>query len=781
MPSANAGGASTLIPIDPMIGEDFTFSVTFDNPGTIDRNSDGVPDTVYGPYIDMVFDGGLDAGIGSGAEISNDGITFVNANYLGSTVQSHVQTVGATGSVTHHWATDTSGAPLVVSGLTPGDQFVTLLMPFGSFTPGQTPAEVVVNAHMSINADVNVPLDVDIITGAMFGTDSLNNPGTDNPLRSIDQRTLHFLPEVIAFNTDIRVANVRSDCQEQHGTPDDTRSTESNHQEIPTGPNFPGVYVSTIDIAAGQTVGGPTTGIIYTQHIPNTVLYTGVLSVEVNGTATTAFTIVQEPTGANGGDLVLRLNNPVTGTSDADDIIIEYGFYVPETSGAGGNVLNPVTGDDGHLINDGEVTYRWTPIDSTHDAPVTATIDAEVDADGNFSDNPNVDDISHLQSIAIQKSHTFATDTGTAAAGTLGAYNPGDILAYTLDFQLSDYFSFGDGSADSVANFTIVDTIANGLVPVDGSFDPDFAFTLNPTITIYEEGSLRGSLPLDLSTQGRLWWTTPGTTSTVDSNGNPIEVPDGSVNVHYDLQAILIELGDDGILNGGYSSGSPSGATYGTITYQSTIQQYYANGYQLPVGAEHNIDQGDILAGGVTITGDIFDRGTGLFTGASEADQSCDSLAVVTGGVEKEIYAINTVIGNFSTPSIQPGDTISYRLTYDLPISSTEDFHMVDYLPLPVFDVMDPDQDGTPSGWTQVQNINNPLSALEIGRIPSALVAGSWFFGPDHTYTGTSLPTTSRDAGNNSLSLDWLFECGKSDIDEIRNILFYVSPDACGH
>ncbi len=142
-----------------MIGEDFTFTVTFDNQST---------STVYGPYIDLVLDRGLE-----GTEPTDgswdDGISFVGAQYLGQDVQSFAQLVDSTGSVTHHWATDAAGDPLKITGLKPGDQFVTLLLPFGSFTPDQTPADIVVTAHMSDNADVGTALNVDVISGAMYG------------------------------------------------------------------------------------------------------------------------------------------------------------------------------------------------------------------------------------------------------------------------------------------------------------------------------------------------------------------------------------------------------------------------------------------------------------------------------------------------------------------------------------------------------------------------------------------------------------------------------------
>ncbi len=585
-----------------------------------------------------------------------------------------------------------------------------------------------------------------------------NNPAARSAhKRCYSKQNIKFLPEVIAFNTDIRVANVRSDCQQQHDPPDDTRNIEVNHQEIPTGPNFPGEYISTIDIAAGQTVGGPTGGgFIYTQHIPDNISYTGNISVKDSSGSDLAYTVSQQPTGSSGGDLVLTLNNPTVGTAASNDVVITYGFYVPETSGSGSAVINANTGDDTHVINNGEIAYTWTPIDSAHDATVTGTVNAEVDEDGNFSDNANVDDISHAQSIAIQKDHTFATDTGTTEAGTIGAYNPGDVLNYTLDFQISDYFSFGDADpSDSDYSFRIDDTIANGLLLSSG-----------PTIEIWEKGVSLGSVSLTAGAVGSEMWTTTGT--------------NGDVVVHYNLQAILAGLPGDDILDGGYTSGTGTdhGATVGKITYQATIQREYALGYVYPTDpntglpTENNIDQGDTLSGAATIIGDIFQRdasGTaGSFTGSNEEDGSCDSLTIVTGDVMKNIYAINGVLWTSSdSPHIKPGDTVSYRLTYDMPISSTENFHLTDYLPLPVFNAADPDLDGNvygsvtePSGgWNQITNPNlDSDPANNNTGFDSDLAnfdAGDWFFTSSHTYEGT-FDTATVDTGNNALDLHWL-------------------------
>jgi len=89
--------------IDPMIGEDFTFTVSLDN------TTGG---TLYGPYIDLYMPTSGDDG--------DDGVSFVSASYLGTPVNATVQTfVSDTTPITHPYAVDGSGNPITISGSEP--------------------------------------------------------------------------------------------------------------------------------------------------------------------------------------------------------------------------------------------------------------------------------------------------------------------------------------------------------------------------------------------------------------------------------------------------------------------------------------------------------------------------------------------------------------------------------------------------------------------------------------------------------------------------------------
>ena len=85
---------------------------------------------------------------------------------------------GRTGCVSHPYAVDNTGAAVQVCG-TSGDKLVVLQLPYGSFTPGQPPAELTINATMSNLADLGTALTIQGRGGFQYGADPLDNPTTD--------------------------------------------------------------------------------------------------------------------------------------------------------------------------------------------------------------------------------------------------------------------------------------------------------------------------------------------------------------------------------------------------------------------------------------------------------------------------------------------------------------------------------------------------------------------------------------------------------------------------
>lgn len=132
------------------IGENFSFTATFDNTSAIDAG--------FGPFINLIFP--VNGADGAAGTDSPDGIDFVSATYLGISIASTVLTFplpGPTSCVAHPLAVDTLGLPLQVCGI-PGDKLVVLYSPFGSVTNDQPHVAIMVNATTSTIADLGVAL-----------------------------------------------------------------------------------------------------------------------------------------------------------------------------------------------------------------------------------------------------------------------------------------------------------------------------------------------------------------------------------------------------------------------------------------------------------------------------------------------------------------------------------------------------------------------------------------------------------------------------------------------
>jgi hypothetical protein len=213
--------ATLIAPATNFLGQDVNLSVTFSNTGTAPG---------YGPYVDLYLPAtGADGSLGPS---HYDGITYNSgsATYLGASITTTVLTFDAGGHATHPYAVNSSGNPVIVSG-TPGDQLVVFQLPFGSFTPGQTPAVINLAAHVSNQAKVGTALTLKTDAGFQYGQDPLNDPTTD--------------PTILGAQTTSTVTPTLLQLNKYYLGPEN---------ETATGPNFPRQYKLDVSIAPGQTV-----------------------------------------------------------------------------------------------------------------------------------------------------------------------------------------------------------------------------------------------------------------------------------------------------------------------------------------------------------------------------------------------------------------------------------------------------------------------------------------------------------------------------------------------
>ena len=271
-------------------------------------------------------------------------------------------------------------------------------------------------------------------------------------------------------------------------------------------------------------------------------------------------------------------------------------------------------------------------------------------------DPVNPDHILDDKSIAIQKSVVVV-------GGGIPA--PGKQLEYTLTFQVSDYYTFGD--------LVITDTIGDGQnflaspgVPVS-----------TPTFTVSDRsGTTAGTFSITFP-------AVPADTLTYTAN------VDGTETMVFDVSKAMVAFGDDGILVGGLATAAddlgipPANAglqapALGTVTFRVVIPDQYTT---LPPSGSPPIAQGDSLTNAARIDGTVRDNAAPGTVIGSEDDDTSTGTGIPVGSVSKSIYAVNGVVPPPPGFVLAPGDRLTYSLGYTLPISSFVNFSLTDSCP----------------------------------------------------------------------------------------------------
>ncbi|MCU0962983.1 MAG: hypothetical protein MUF48_23055, partial [Pirellulaceae bacterium] len=547
------------VPSTAMLGQVATLEIGFSNAS--------LTDTGFGPYVDLFLPAtGND---GAGVE-PDDGLTFVGATYLGQAVPATVQIFNALGQAAHPLARDASGNAVILHG-TPGDQLIVLQLPFGSYTPGQPEARVAANVLVSQLADVDAALPIQVGGGFRFGDDPLDNPTSDPTLIEAPRHASSLTPAVFRL-----------------------RKTYSGPEsETATGPNFPRQYTITADVAEGATV----TLLELTDVLPADLQFLHVDSTLVHGVPAVTDSLATPSTSLPGGILTRRFAT-VTGTSGPDDASVTFSFYVPQTDAGGGDVLSPTTGNAAEADNHALGAAQWTPADPRD--PLTLVT---VDPAGYEHRLAN-------RSIAVQKSSSLWSDLGAAGL------SPGDTVEYTLAFQISDYFSFGD--------LVITDILSDGQ-----RLDPGFP----PLYSVTDRG---GTVAGSFTAAGG----SPDLVVDLTEIGNDPDVStDGTTRLVFDISQALLNAGAaDGILQGGSATAPMAGGATGLVRFRAVVQEHFSDTY-LP--NTPNVSEGDVLTNHATIAGSIRDNDNLAVVLDTEQDTSQVSLTVVVGSLTKSVYAIN--------------------------------------------------------------------------------------------------------------------------------------------
>jgi hypothetical protein len=573
------------VPPEVLIGETFTFKVRFKNTGAIG----------YGPFIDLAIDSrGVDNNTTdptTGSPGPCDGIDFVNAQMVdvnsGSLALTSTKSPGGTSpasctsfpAAVNHPYGNGPGLPGPVTLPAAGWQLVTIELPFGSFDPSQPEIVVEVAAKVHDFADVNQPLAICTRGGFRFGTSATG--GTPITEQGND------------------VINNNWECQEVTPTVFTLKKEYLGPEdETATGPNFKHKYKITVDIADGQTVGKPLT---VTDCLPNNMAYEGGLVVTKPSTWP-SYSATQPPIGTvnnpTASCLVVSWPNVFVTGVPGPDATVQFEFTIRDVD-ANGNEVLPNCSAPALSINPLTVTGKWSPKDP-RDTGGTVT--------GSTSNAHQLND----KCLAIQKSVNVYQDTGAPGP------TPGDILKYTLSFQISDYKTIGQ--------IKITDRLSDGQLflnsppPMLTIGDQFGSYTINPLPSTYYS-------------------------ATGDPHSQVKKCPvKGTTNLVFDVSAALTAAATPsgpprhlaGILTGGLAAAPPSTTpAVGTLVFYAQIRDDFSNA-QSP--GDKFVDKHDPLCNEVEIQGTVY---------KNEADPQHSSVS----GVSHSEIATGTTAGAKSPSS----------------------------------------------------------------------------------------------------------------------------------
>ncbi|GGP18860.1 VCBS domain-containing protein [Silvimonas iriomotensis] len=589
----------------------------------------------------------------------NDGLSFVSATYLGQPVTAYVVTFDANGNATHPLAKDSNGNALVINAATYG------LRAGDQMVVLQLPFGSVSQSQPAITVQVTATL-------SDLADTSLSNASPDLLVKarggfqfgndSLDNPT-----------TDPSIVGTATASFTVHPTVVTlTQSVQMPEGETVTGPNFQHTETVTITPAPGQTIDN----VVVTQPMPDNVQVTAI--TPSNGGTVTSLTlhdgtVLTNPTAIAAAIAAQPLyisSYTVTYSSISAPVDVVVSFYVPEADANGQPVLNPQTGAN-VAITFGTPTAsgEWVPLDPRDVTPPATTIDFSGSGDGTGGTFV-------AKALTVQKTVTDTNDVGTPGI------TPGDTLDYQLDLAISDFFAIGQTLTRN-GSFVLTDTASDGQT-VTGT--PTFTFSINGV-----------SHTVALSY-----------TSTVNA--------DGTTTLRFDIAGSILNAGMLGALVGDLAfDNTQQGATTGTIHYTVLVNQAYTSSHP-----QSEINEGDTLGNSATVSGTLMVDRVNL-TGSTVTDTSSTTSTIGTSNIDIEITGVNG-----STPpssgELNPGDVVTFEMSYDLVTSDYENFTLTAYLPLPLFDL-------SSINWSQGTGV------------------GTWAIGSGNTNAGPVTSVTTA-AGN---------------------------------
>jgi fimbrial isopeptide formation D2 family protein/uncharacterized repeat protein (TIGR01451 family) len=414
-----------------------------------------------------------------------------------------------------------------------------------------------------------------------------------------------------------------------------------------TGPSYPRRFKVELLVAENRTA----TNIAVSDVLPDTFVFLALPGADCKANpGSLTFTPDLDAgdscsfTGdGNGGGTLTVTFASVTGGTAIDREVSYTGYVQKLAGGSGAAIVPPSTGATTTTSNSAGATYEYDP--GSGSVPFTS---------------PLVSATLEQRSLYTTKSITNDTTGGTTA-------KPGDTLLHTLIYDISDYFSFDD--------LQIADTISDGQTYVSGSLEVA-VFEGSTTATIRNQSQLQAASGTPLLPITR----------------NPST---GEWDINLDLSQALLAaspngFGADDTLSGADELGAGT-PTRVVVTYRTTVDESFTG----PVVGTAIVDGGDVLSD--TMSADFQVAGTvnRRTVNGPTATITITPITQLTKTIEFENGSPVT-----SLPiTVNTGETVTFKLAFTVPTGDVEGLVLKDFVPSPLFDVLDPTASGTPSNF----------------------------------------------------------------------------------
>ncbi|WP_341901311.1 hypothetical protein [Synechococcus sp. UW140] len=529
-----------------------------------------------------------------------------------------------------------------------GDRLLIWKPPVGSYAADAPALELRVPVAVSATSPTLGNVAIQAGGGYALGSDALDNSNVDIPVKAVSQPGL-IIPQVIQLDKDPLTPEF----------------------ETASGPNFARKWQLNIDVAAGQTL----KDLKINDNLPLGPIYLGTNALAQNLISASAL-IEKQPklnaavTAAN-NELIINYGT-VTGSTGDVDLQALVSFYIPQ-------VLNQATATPITFTNTAKLAGKWT------NPPLGSSADLEV------VDQDAQPETITAKALAIQKTDDKPETLSPDGQELAGQVLPGETIEFKLDFQISDYFAFGD--------LSIEDILGDGLSYLAGT----------AKIQLQEQGE-------SLTNGAFIPYLDRYLVSTKDYELGKDKLV---FKLSEWLTGAALARADDGILQGGLVA-AKAGATQGSILFKAKVDDQFV----APKAAGLTIKAADTLRNDVTLNGTIqnYIASSASFapTNTIIQDVSAENLRIYQPTLEKTIVARNGQA--FVAPLLfAPGDSITYRLKAILPTGDLQGVSLSDWLPTPAFNVA-------------IDAINAVFENSGSGASPSQPpAAGTFAYGSEHT------------------------------------------------